>query len=354
MKITKVDAFRLDMPLTEPYTIAYETVSHAVNIILKLETDAGITGWGCAAPDEVVTGETPEGALASAKGAVRDILTDSAPFQIARIMEDLQNMLPGQSSVRAMVDTALYDIMARKAGIPLYRLLGGYRDCIPTSITIGILPLKEALDRAEKYIKTGFSILKLKGGINLEEDVEKILKLRERFGRKIVLRFDANQGYSSKQAVSFIKRVKSAGIEIIEQPVSRESHTGLGQVTRAVSIPVMADESIMNLKDAFKLASSDLIDMINIKLMKMGGIFESLHINSVAKAAGMEVMVGCMDESALGICAGLHFALSRSNIEYADLDGHLDLEDDPFTGIFKLTDGVLYPLDEPGLGPVSL
>jgi L-alanine-DL-glutamate epimerase-like enolase superfamily enzyme len=244
--------------------------------------------------------------------------------------------------------------MARKAGLPLFRLLGGYRESIPTSITIGILPIEETLEQAQQHLKNGFFIIKLKGGIDQDEDVEKILKLRERFGHDFVLRFDANQGYSVNQSVKFIEQVRTARLEIIEQPVSRKTDTHLGQVTQAVKIPVMADESVITLKDAFKLASHDLIDMINIKLMKMGGIFDSLHINSVAKAAGMEVMVGCMDESALGIAAGLHFALSRSNIEYADLDGHMDLLNDPFTGLFSLSDGILYPLDEPGLGPVRL
>lgn len=354
MNIVKTESIRLDMPLAVPYTIAYETVSHVSNIILRVSTDDGITGWGCAAPDLAITGETAEEVAESADGVIRDMLTGACPFRLARIMADLKEALPHASSARAMVDMALYDIMARKAGIPLFKLLGGYRDSIATSITIGILPLEETLEQAHRHLSNGFFILKIKGGTDLDEDVEKILKLRERFGGKFVLRFDANQGYSFEQSVSFIDRTRTAAIEIMEQPVSRKTDDCLGQVTRAVDVPVMADESIITLKDAFRLASNDLIDMINIKLMKMGGIFESLHINSVAKANGMEVMVGCMDESALGICAGLHFALSRSNMGYADLDGHLDLLNDPFSGLFRLEKGILYPLDEPGLGTIRI
>ena len=354
MKIKEIEYFRLDLRLAIPYTIAYETISNATNIILKLVTDTEIIGWGCAAPDVTVTGETPEDVITTIESVIKGVLVGQSPFQIARIMHNIKQLAPKASSAMAMVDMALYDIMARRAELPLYQLLGGFRHEIATSITIGILPLEETLELAKKYFSSGFRIIKLKGGLNLEEDIEKVLKLRERFGQEFILRFDANQGYSYAQSVEFIDRIKPANLEIIEQPTSEREDARLGRVTQAIPVPVMADESIKTLKDAFRLASNDLIDMINIKLMKVGGIFESQHINSVAKAAGLEVMVGCLDESALGISAGLHFALSRANIEYADLDGHLDLIDDPFSGLFHLKNGVLCPSDSPGLGCVEL
>jgi len=354
MKITSVEYFRLDMPLAMPYTIAYETVDHATNIILKLTTDKGITGWGCAAPDKNVTGETAEEVINNFNSVIIGLLNNQSPFQIARINHSLKQLLPGAASTMAMVDIALYDILARKAKLPLYQLLGGYQNKIATSVTIGILPLKETLDQANYYLKKGFRILKLKGGLNLEADVEKILKIREKYGKEFSLRFDANQGYSVDEAIDLIKLTNTANIEILEQPTNQKKEERLGQVTQKIDVPVMADESIKTLKDAFRLASNDLIDMVNIKLMKVGGILESQHINSVAKAAGLEVMVGCIDECALGISAGLHFALSRANIEFADLDGHLDLLEDPFMDLFRLKDGILYPSNSEGLGKIKL
>ncbi len=354
MKISDIEYFRLDMPLAVPYTIAYETVSHTTNIILKLVTDSGITGWGCAAPDLVVTGETPEDVIFTTEKVIKGMLEGRSPFHIARITYDLKKFAPKASSAIAMVDMALYDILARKARLPLYQLLGGFRDHIQTSITVGIVSLDETLEQAKRHLKNGFSIIKLKGGVNLAGDIEKVLKLRESLGNDFVLRFDANQGFTFEQSVEFINSTKTANLEMIEQPTCRKKDDRLGRVTQAVSVPVMADESITTLKDAFRLASNNVIDMINIKLMKMGGIFESQHINSVAKAAGMEVMIGCLDESSLGISAGLHFALSRSNIEYADLDGHLDLLQDPFSELFHLKNGILYPADAPGLGQINL
>ncbi|MBC8479122.1 MAG: dipeptide epimerase [FCB group bacterium] len=354
MKITHIEYFRLDLPLAIPYTIAYETVTKTSNIILKLTTDGGITGWGCAAPDKEVTRETPEDVIHNIKTVVVDLLKGQSPFRIAWVNHQLKLLLPRCSSTMAMVDMALYDILARKAGLPLYQLLGGYRHAIPTSITITILPLEETIEMARDFFGQGFRILKLKGGLDLEEDIHKILTMREKLGNDFSLRYDANQGYTATESIEFINRTKSANVEIFEQPTSMNAEEKLGKVMRNVEVPVMADESIKTLQDAFRLASNDLIDMVNIKLMKVGGILESQHINSVAKSAGLEVMVGCIDECALGISAGLHFALSRPNIEFADLDGHLDLLEDPFTGLFDLKNGILTPSDQPGLGRINL
>lgn len=354
MKIIEIEYFRLDMPLAVPYTIAYETIDHTSNIILKLITDTGMIGWGCAAPDMSVTGETAEDVIKNIDTVLIGLLKGQSPFQIAKLNYMLKLYLPNSSSTMAMVDMALYDLLARKAQLPLYKLLGGYRSKITTSITIGILPLAETIELGRGFLKKGFTIIKLKGGVNLLEDIEKVHALREQLGNNFLLRFDANQGYTSTEAIEFINKTKSANIEILEQPTNQKTEETMGDVTKNIDIPVMADESIKTLKDAYRLASNNLIDMVNIKLMKVGGILESQHINSVAKAAGLEVMVGCLDECGLGISAGLHFALSRPNIEYADLDGHLDLLDDPFTNLFYLKKGTLYPSESDGLGNIKL
>ena len=250
----------------------------------------------------------------------------------------------------AMIDMALYDLLAKKAGLPVYQLLGGYRNSIPTSITIGILPVEETLQKAREFVSKGFFIIKVKGGSNVEEDIERIAKIREQAGNDIKLRFDANQGYTVGDAIQFVDGTRDYKVEILEQPTPRYDLESLGKVTKLLHLPVMADESLLTLKDAFNLARNDWADMINIKLMKVGGISAAMHINSVARAAGMEAMVGCMDECELGISAGLHFALARPNVEYADLDGHFDLMDDPTAGCFTVKEGVLYPKDQPGLG----
>jgi L-alanine-DL-glutamate epimerase-like enolase superfamily enzyme len=351
MKITQITFHRLELSLSVPYTIAYESVSQTTNFILRLETDTGLSGYGCAAPDLQVTGETEEEVALAIRKQIIPFLQGKDPFTYACLIDGLKNQLDGKSATLAMVDMALFDLVSRHAGVPLYKFLGGYKSSIPTSITIGILPLEETLKHAAEFVQAGFFILKIKGGKVLEEDIEKMIRLREEYPG-IQLRFDGNQGYSVAQALEFVKKTSKVGIEIFEQPTLVQGDENLGEVTRQVSLPVMADESIKSLDDAFRLARNERIDMVNIKLMKVGGIMEGHHINSVARSANLEVMAGCLDECALGISAGLHFALSRPNIQYADLDGHLDLLEDPYHDMFILRKGVLFPSESPGLGPV--
>lgn len=350
MKITTVEARLEKFKLAEPYTIAYETVEEADNVFIRIGTDAGLTGFGCAAPDEAVTGETGDTVLSAIRGIVEPIIRGSDPLRIAMLMERVRKQLPSQPSVRAAVDMALYDILGKRAQLPLWKLLGGYRDRIKTSITVGILPIDETVAQAMSFFRSGFRCIKIKGGADLDEDVDRLVEVRSELGPKLELRFDANQGYTVEQTLELVRRSKKARLQLIEQPTPRGQPELMARISRQVSIPIMADESLMNLRDAFRLAKNDLVDMVNVKIMKVGGISEALHINAVSRAAGFEVMVGCMDESALAIAAGLHFALARPNVIYADLDGHIGLHGDPGDGAVILRDGYLHPTGEPGLG----
>lgn len=349
MKITKISYERLDLKLAVPYTIAYETIDRTTNFILKIETDGKWTGYGCAAPDKVVTRETPEDVELAINNELSDYLVGKDPFTYARLLRELKQILGNRASSLAMVDLALHDLISKKAEVPLYQFLGGYRTSIPTSITIGILSLEETMKHAKEYVEQGFSILKIKGGSDLEEDVAKMNALHAMYPN-VTWRFDGNQGYSVSDSISFIKETEAIDLEMLEQPTIVGAEEHLGQVTNKVTTPVMADESLKTLADAFRLAQHKRINMVNIKLQKVGGIMVGMHINSVAKSANLHAMVGCIDECGLGIAAGLHFALSRPNIVYADLDGHLELLDDPYKDIFTLKNGILFPSEKYGLG----
>jgi len=338
------------MKLTEPYSIAYESIEKCEGVFIRIRTETGKTGLGFAAPDPEVTGETAADVLACFQTTMEPLLKGNDVFAYARIMESLKESLPENPSARALVDLALYDLLGQQTGVPLYKLLGGYRNKMATSITIGILPLHTTLEQAREHLRRGFRILKIKGGIRVEEDIEKINRLREMAGPGIILRFDANQGYSLEESVRFLKETEDADLELLEQPTHKNDLELLKKVTQRSAIPVMADESLLSLSDVFQLSKQESSDLINIKLMKTGGIMEAMHINSVARAAGIRAMVGCMDESALGIAAALHFALSRPNVEYADLDGHLEVEEDPFGGMLQISEGCILPPEAPGLG----
>ena len=346
----RVEARRLDMALEEPYAIAYETVDRVSNVLLRVETGNGLVGWGCAAPDEHVTGETPEGTLTTLGEVVPGLIVGLDPLRPAMVMERLKGHLGPTPSSLAAVDMALFDLMGKASGLPVWKMLGGYRDRIVTSVTIGILPQEETVERAMAWVGQGFRALKLKGGQDVEDDIMRVKAVRQAVGGKVGLRFDANQGYSVSESLRFVEETRGARLELLEQPTPRGQPDLLGRVSNDVHIPVMADESLMDLRDAFRLVRRDLADMVNIKLMKVGGISEALQVNGVARSAGYEVMVGCMDEMALGIAAGLHFALARPNVLYADLDGHIGLLGDPTEGAVVIRKGVLFPSPGPGLG----
>ena len=352
MRIKQTETWQVDMGLKEPYTIAYETIDKATNIFLRLQTNTGIVAYGCAAPDEAVTGETPSDVIETLEGIAKPLLMNADPFRRVRITQKLTQAIPKSPSARAAVDMALHDLLGKATGQPLWKLLGGYRDRMLTSVTIGIMGVNETVERARDHVREGFRAIKIKTGSSLEDDVEKVLRIRQAVGKTIGLRCDANQGYSVSDAIEFVRRTRAAKIELLEQPTPREAPDLMGRVVAGVHIPVMADESLMSLRDAFRLARRELADMVNVKLMKVGGIDEALQINAVALAARLEVMVGCMDESALAIAAGLHYALARPNVIYADLDGHLDLMGDPFAGSVILKNGYLYPSEAPGLGAI--
>lgn len=351
MKIISSDCWIEEFKLKEGYcSTTGEEVSHCNNVFLILKTDDGLTGWGMAAPDQVITGEDAASVLHAYQGHIADCMKGENPFYYSRLYEELRDALPGQSSALAMVEIALYDIMSQKAGVPLYMFLGGYRQKIITSVTIGIMPEDEVIDRVQYFLRQDIKALKIKGGKDVERDIRIIEMVRDKAGSQCALTFDANQGYSLIEAAHFMRNTRHIDLELIEQPTSPELTFQWHLLRQESNVPIMADESLKKLSDTFTLASRHAVDFLNIKLMKVGGITPALQINSSARSANVRCMMGCMDESSLGIVAGLHVALARPNISHADLDSWLDIEDDPFAGLVRLEDGYLTPTDLPGLG----
>lgn len=350
MRITQVRAWPVTMRLQQPYAIAYDVLETASNVFVELVTDGRFAGFGCAAPDEHVTGETPQGVLADLHSVAEPLLRGADPLRPARLVQQLRAALPHSPGVVAAVDMALFDILGKASGLPLWRLLGGYRDSIATSITIGILPEGETVAQARQHVRDGFRALKLKGGLDVEEDISRVIRVREAVGEGVELRFDANQGYRLPQALRFLDQTRRAKLRFIEQPTPQAEPEMLAEICGSTAVPVMADESLLGPDDALRLIRGNCCRMFNVKLMKTGGILAAGQIAALAGAAKIEVMTGCMDESALGIAAGLHFSLASPAVTCADLDGHFGLQGDPAQGAVLLHNGLLYPSDKPGLG----
>ena len=336
--------------MEEPFTIAYETIDYTDNIFALLSTDKGITGMGCVAPVAEVTGETIDSVMEILRDIAEPIVRGKDPLMLCAVIDELRRNIRNSPAAVALIDMALCDIIGKMADLPFYRLLGGGRHFIETSMTIGILPLDDTIRKARDMVRRGFTILKIKGGLNCEEDIEKLVTLRESLGRDIRLGFDANMGYTKDEGIRFGRATDHLGLAFIEQPTSKGDRGALGEIARELSTPVMADESLLTANDAFELAAEKAVDMLNVKISKVGGIREALAIDTIAREAGIGLMIGCMDESALGIAAGLHVALSRTNVVYADLDGHFGMIDDPAAGGVICKHGVLHPVEKPGFG----
>lgn len=347
MRIVRVEAGVATFRMAEPYAIAGAVFDEAPNVFVRIVTDGAEVGLAAFSPEPLVTGETAH-ETCKALRAVAPLLEGIDPWRRVHVREILRAELPDRPAVRALVDTALYDHLARVSGLALWRILGGYRDRMMTSVTLGIGPVDEVVRQARERVDQGFRALKLKGGEDHRADADRVLAVRAEVGPAIELRFDANQGYTVEEAVTFVSAVESAGLELIEQP--SPSHHAMGAVTRRVPIPVMADESVRGLEDVWHLTKAGMVDMVNVKLVKVGGLGDAMHIDSVARASGCQTMVGCMDDCGFGIAASLAFALARGNVHYADLDGHLDLLEDPTAGVVRLEAGELVPSDAPGLG----
>jgi len=349
-KIARAEAFPVELQLKEPFVIANETTEVADNIFIRLETETGIVGWGCSTPD-AVTSETKDTVLRGFEVAKRFVV-GCDPTRINLVNFALEKELAGNSSLQAGVNMALYDVIGKIAGMPLFRLLGGYREKIATSVTVGLNSTDLMVVKAKQIVAEDFKFIKIKCGIDVEQDIENILAIRGAVGSAVKLRLDANEGYSVEDAIRIVKTLeeKGADIEMLEQPTKANYLYSLKDVTRQCSVPIMADETALTLSDSVKLVKHEIADMINIKLMKIGGVTNAIKANALAELADVPVMVGCMNESMAAMSAGVHFACAFRNVQYADLDSALDFTNDVAKGGARYEDGYVIPSEKPGLG----
>lgn len=350
MRIIKIEAIPIELKLKEPFSISNETIEVADNIIIRLETDEELVGWGCAAPD-IVTSETKKTVLTNFNMAKKTLI-GADPTRINLLNSIMEENLKGNPSLKAGINIALYDILGKKSNMPLFRLLGGYREKILTSVTIGLNPTELMVEKAKKIESEGFKSIKIKCGFNINQDIINITSIHEAIGKKVRIRLDANEGYSVEDALKLVKTLEKEDItiEIFEQPTKANYLYSLKDVTNQCSVPIMADETALTLRDNIKLVRLEIADMINIKLMKIGGISNAIKANIITEIAQVPIMVGCMNESMAAMSAGVHFACGFKNVQYADLDSVLDFDNDVAKGGARYEEGYIIPSEKPGLG----
>ena len=351
MKIKDINVWSADLGNTKPYTIAFKTVDEVRNAFVEITLDNGVTGIGAGNPSEYVVGETLAQCLEALKPKNIQFLIGRDIREFNQLTFDVWKKLPDNPSARAALDIALHDAFTKYLDIPLVKFLGQKNKKLPTSNTIGIKNVEETLKEAQDYIKRGFKVIKVKLGKDLDEDVERVLKLREKFGTSIVIRVDANQGYTPDQTIQFYGRTYDVDLELIEQPLPAKDISDMKSLPKEVRQVIAADESLITPADAIELIKPPKAAAIfNIKLMKCGGVSQALKIADIALHEGIDLFWGCNDESIVSITAALHAAFACSNTKYIDLDGSFDLGNDVVKGGFILKNGFMMCSDKPGLG----
>ncbi len=351
MKISAIHVRKEDLDLTRPYAIAYKTVTTVSNCVIEVETDTGNIGLGSANPSKYVVGVDVDDTVAALSEENTEWLVGKDVREMQQLVYEVQQRFAGQAGACTALDIALHDLFAQQLDIPLVKFLGQKHTALPTSITIGIKSTEETLEEAGEYLGRGFKILKVKLGQSKEEDVERLKKLRERVGKEVIIRVDANQGYTMLQLEDFYYATLGPNPELIEQPLPADAIAEYRQLPTEIKKHIALDETLVTPTDAYQLTNTPQAGGIfNIKLMKCGGIAHAREIANIAKNAGVDLMWGCNDESRISITAALHIALASSNTKYLDLNGSFDLARDVVTGGFKLHNGMMSLTDQPGLG----
>lgn len=352
VSIDRIEIIPIQIRLNEPFVISKGALTHARNTIIKIWCTEGIYGTGECCPYRSIHGETQTGTVAFARDLAKALIGEN-PFEIHRHVALMDRMIVGNASVKCAFDMALYDLVSKLYGIPLYQYLQGDRTKkIYTDNTVGLLGVEDMVERAVKFKEMGFPVLKVKLGERPSTaDIQRMEAIRIAVGDDIDLRIDANQGWNYHEAKAALTAMSHLRIQHCEEPIRAGNITDQARLNRISPIPIMADETVFNHKDAMEVIQMHAADMFNIKLGKSGGICNAMKVAAIAQAADMYCQVGSFSECRLGISALVHFDMAWDNIIYHDLDSPLMLSEDPVIGGLEYGPGweVTVP-DTPGHG----
>ncbi len=344
----------LRVPLRTPFRTALRTVHAACDVVVAIDTDEGLVGHGGAAATPPITGETHASIVAAIRQHIAPSLVGEECDHLPQLAARVQAAIVRNTSAKAAVDMALHDLFAQRAGMPLVRMLGGEAPALlSTDLTISVDGVDKMVADALAAVARGFVSLKIKLGKEPALDVDRVQAIHDAVAGRATLRLDPNQGWTAEHAVATMRSLERAGIlpELLEQPVPAYDIDGLAWVSERIAVPVMADESVFDPHQALELVRRRAVSILNIKLMKAGGIGNALRIADIAAEHGLRCMMGCMLETSLGVAAAAHVAAARADVvAYIDLDGPSLATHDPVDG-GTLFDGphIRIP-DAPGLG----
>ncbi len=349
-KIKNVAIEAINIPLDEPFTIAIGTKYAIENVLITIQLENGMEGYGEAAPLEPINGENQATALA-ALNSCREFLIGQDVANYRQIARHLKSVFRAQVTARTAIEMALIDAFTKSLNIPLFQFWGGAEQTIETDYTIDIVTPDVAKLNAAKLKQKGYRTLKTKVGKNLVHDIDRLLAIREG-APDCRLMLDANQGYSPSEAVHFLEELEKNNIrpELFEQPVIKHDLRGMKFVKDHSSVPIGADESVFTVADAINVVQTGCADLINIKLMK-SGLVEALDIAAIARSANLGLMIGCMIETKLALGCAVHFAAGLGGFSFIDLDPHLSPNQEPVIGGPAFNDPVYtLPVNLPGIG----
>ncbi len=359
MRISKVKTTILTATIDPEIMIISSLGAHRLSryVLVEIHTDEAIVGLGEATTMPGWSGETPEGAVALIERYFSPELINRSPFDLEAIMKRFDEVVIDNNFVKAAVEMALLDIQGKKLNIPVYDLLGGRcRDTdIPVKFVVAATEPDIAVRNAKRMMDTGFDTIKIKVGRgHLDDDVNRVRKIRETLGDDIRLTVDANGGWTVGDAIQTIRRLEPFNLICVEQPVHRRDIRGMGRVRSSVGVPIMADESVFTMADVLEVLHEDAADIISVYPGKNGGILQSRQIVKVAEAAGKVCHIGSNLELEVGSAAMAHLAISTSNILSerfpADIIGPLYHNERTTTEPFGVHGGIAKVPDGPGLG----
>ncbi len=349
--IKEIGLYRCPVRLKDPFIISLGKLEFADNVIVRIRTSGGLIGFGEASPFLTIHGESGETAMAIGR-LIAEKLVGCEATDFSNCMRIMDSLVYANTSIKSAFDIALYDIAAQNSNMPLYKFLGGENDKeMFTDYTVSIGEAGRMANDAEKIVRNGFIVVKVKLGGTEEEDFIRMKSIREKIGNTIPVRIDANQGWSKETAISLLHKFEQFNIEHCEEPVSRHNFLSLPEIRSQSNIPIMADESCFDERDAQRLVNINACDLFNVKLGKSSGIYKARKIVEVAEKEGINMQAGGFLESRLGFTAMAHVALSSKRFLFFDFDTPLMFVEDPVAGGIKYGEsGKIVIPEEAGLG----